>query len=38
LPLSTVIRAKLEITDALLAEHQRAAQSTDPGADPTPTH
>jgi len=38
LPLSTVIRAKLEITDALLAEHQRAAQLNDPGAEPTPTH
>lgn len=38
LPLSSVIRAKLEITDALLAEHQRAAQVNDPGAEPTPTH
>ena len=38
LPLSSVIRAKLEITDALLAEHQRAAQSNEPGAAPTPTH
>ncbi|MEI6201078.1 MAG: ribosome maturation factor RimP [Enhydrobacter sp.] len=38
LPLATVIRAKLEITDALLAEHQRAAQATDAGAEPTPTH
>jgi ribosome maturation factor RimP len=31
LPLSAVTRAKLEITDALLAEHQRAAD----GAEPT---
>jgi ribosome maturation factor RimP len=38
LPLSTVIRAKLEITDALLAEHQHAAPSKDPGAEPTSTH
>jgi len=38
LPLATVIRAKLEITDALLAEHQRAAQANDPGTEPTPTH
>ena len=38
LPLATVIRAKLEITDALLAEHQRAAQATDAGAEPTSTH
>ncbi len=38
LPLATVIRAKLEITDALLAEHERAAQSNDPGAEPIPTH
>jgi ribosome maturation factor RimP len=38
LPLSSVIRAKLEITDALLAEHQRATQLNDPGAEPTPTH
>ncbi len=32
LPLSAVTRAKLEITDALLAEHQRGA---DEGAEPT---
>ena len=32
LPLSAITRAKLEITDALLAEHQRGAEE---GAEPT---
>jgi len=32
LPLSSITRAKLEITDALLAEHQRGAED---GAEPT---
>ena len=32
LPLSAITRAKLEITDALLAEHQRGAED---GAEPT---
>jgi len=36
LPLSAVTRAKLEITDALLAEHQRATQIPgEPGTEPT---
>jgi ribosome maturation factor RimP len=37
LALSTVIRAKLEITDALLAEHRalQATQADEPGAEPT---
>ncbi len=36
LALSAITRAKLEITDALLAEHQRAIQSGEPGvAEPT---
>lgn len=36
LPLASVAKAKLEITDALLAEHQRATQVPgEPGAEPT---
>ena len=34
-PLSAVIRAKLEMTDALMAEAQRPPSE---GAEPTPTH